>query len=61
MGAWSHGSHGSDGGAHEMAGLPCRDGSRARFGRGATLAMCWAGWAGFCGVGWKDEGQERWP
>jgi hypothetical protein len=56
--AWSHGS---GGGAHEMAGLPCRDGSQARFGHGATLAARRAGWAGPRGPGQKDEGQERWP
>jgi hypothetical protein len=53
MGAWSRGS---GGGAHEMAGLPCRDGSRVRFGHGATLAR-----AGLGGPGRKDEGHERWP
>jgi hypothetical protein len=44
-----------------MAGLPCRDGSQARFGHGATLAARRAGWAGPRGPGQKDEGQERWP
>jgi hypothetical protein len=61
MGAWSNRSCGLGGGAHETGRLPSRDGFRARFGRGATLAASWAGQAGPSGRGGKMRARKDGP